>query len=387
MINLTSHTLTLHHETYGLKIIPRGSLEAEAIEELLGKHGETEELWKKLSEMEQKGPVNFLIEKYIPADIRDQFREEGGHVSYAGIQVPPTFFRRAIRAGNVKRMIRFIQRLQENPYEDNHWRAFDFLESSNLPLSDDGCILAYKSVRKTFYDWHSNSIRYYPGDEPQLKETQVDTHTHSLCSAGLHFCSYGYMENSYFGGERSRIVLMKVAPEDIASIPMPSNAMAVDSYRNSKGRAFKVKSICALSLESHDDFTTLNERLIHADDDELESIINEYIDESIPAAEELAREPSGSRRTVDTNSMTPDALLEGAHYTAKIVKVDKNIYREWLAVKGSVVSQVAKVLEINDNEIIVDEEFTSEEAPYERAMTFSFDDESGILTFNESPAG
>lgn len=386
MINQTSYTLTLHHDTYGLKIIPRGSLEAEAIEELLAKHGETETFWSQLAEMEKRGPVKSLIETYIPEDIRHQFCEDGGHVSYAGFRVPPTFFRRAIRAGNVMRLIRFIQRLQKNPYEDNHWRAFDFLESSNLPLSEDGCIIAYKSVRKSFYDWHSNSIRYYPGDEPKLTKSQVDTHTHNLCSAGLHFCSYGYLENKFFGEGPSRVVLLKIAPEDIASIPMPSDIQAVDSYRNSKGRAFKVKSICALNLEGHTDFMILNERLIQAEDDQLEGIVNAYIDESIPAVEELKREASNSTRAVDTDSMTQDALLEGAWYTASIVKVDRNIYKEWLQVKNGVVRTVAKMLGINENEIIVDEGFTSEEAPYERAMICFFDDGTRILMFRETPA-
>ena len=58
------------------------------------------------------------------------------------------------------------------------------------------------------------------------------------CSEGLHFCSYDYLQ--HFGG--ARIVVLKINPADIVSIPA--------DYNNSKGRCSKYQVVDELEVEN-----------------------------------------------------------------------------------------------------------------------------------------
>lgn len=51
----------------------------------------------------------------------------------------------------------------------------------------------------------------------------------------------------------------------------------------------------------------------------------------------------------------------------------------------SVVGHVANILGLLENETIVDEAFTSEDAPYERAMMCFLHGERKVLMLNEAP--
>jgi hypothetical protein len=62
----------------------------------------------------------------------------------------------------------------------------------------------------------------------EMERNEVDDNKDQTCSTGLHFCSQDYLP--HFGsGSDSRVVIVKINPSDVVSIP--------SDYNNAKGRA------------------------------------------------------------------------------------------------------------------------------------------------------
>lgn len=174
-----------------------------------------------------------------------------------------------IRLGlDVTPMIKFLDNLMKNPSKRAVDEAFGFSEACSLPITPDGCILAYKRVREDYKDVHSATVLNKPyklftaedfapisalqGKRNEVKVTIEDGFTtvsmprnlvnedkDQTCSEGLHFCSYDYLK--HFSG--SRIVVLKINPADIVSIP--------SDYNNSKGRCSRYQVVDELEVENN----------------------------------------------------------------------------------------------------------------------------------------
>lgn len=98
----------------------------------------------------------------------------------------------------------------------------DWLELSAMPQTPDGCFLAWKYVDQNFLSLHADTdgTRYdhTPGNIVEMDRSRCDTNRGNACSTGLHFCSLGYLPATGDGG-RYRVVLVKVDPRDVTSIP------------------------------------------------------------------------------------------------------------------------------------------------------------------------
>ena len=96
-----------------------------------------------------------------------------------------------------------------------------FLERGDLPLADDGSIIAYKMLnyasgsKDVFVDCHSGKIRQRVGSYVCVNEDLVDLNRRNECSNGLHIARRGYL--SSFGG--NVCVLCKIDPEDVMVVP------------------------------------------------------------------------------------------------------------------------------------------------------------------------
>lgn len=134
---------------------------------------------------------------------------------------------------DIKPMINFVENLIQNPSNRSIKELYTFLDCCGLPITSDGCFLAYKRVRDDYMDFHSGSIRYMVGDEPFMLRGLVDDTKENTCSHGLHFCSLGYLAE--FHGGQGKIVIVKINPKDVVSIPV--------DYNNSKGRTCRMKVI------------------------------------------------------------------------------------------------------------------------------------------------
>lgn len=125
---------------------------------------------------------------------------------------------------DIQPMMNFVENLYKNPSKRAVDELYGFMEKCALPITDDGCLLAYKKVRDNYFDVYSGTISNHVGATVTMQRNDVDDNSDRTCSSGLHFCSIDYL--SKFGGER--IVIVKVNPADVVSIP--------SDYNHSKAR-------------------------------------------------------------------------------------------------------------------------------------------------------
>jgi len=129
----------------------------------------------------------------------------------------------ALDSGEGKPVIRFIQRLFENPNHDTRERLFAFMEQNKMPLDNEGRFLAFKGVRADYKDKHSGKIDNSPGvTVPRMLWSEVDTNTEITCSRGYHACSKEYL-NDFWYADGDRVVSVAIAPEDVGAIPKDYN--------------------------------------------------------------------------------------------------------------------------------------------------------------------
>lgn len=129
---------------------------------------------------------------------------------------------------NISPLARFLDRLMSNPIPTAADELYLWMEQSELPLTDDGCFLAFKKVNNEYLSYHDNKTDNSIGSKlPLLSEDRYDTDRRRTCSSGYHFCSFNYLRSYY--GDEGRVVICKIAPEDVVSIP--------NDYNNAKGRA------------------------------------------------------------------------------------------------------------------------------------------------------
>lgn len=134
-------------------------------------------------------------------------------------------------------LVNFISNLMQNPSNRALRELYRFMEHNMLPITSDGYFLAYKRVRDDYTDVHSGTFNNRPGEYVSIPRNQVDDDANNTCSHGLHFCSREYLD--YFGG--SRIVIVKINPADVVSIPV--------DYNNSKGRTCAYTVIQELEVD------------------------------------------------------------------------------------------------------------------------------------------
>lgn len=94
----------------------------------------------------------------------------------------------------------------------------NFMSKGDLPIADDGSIVAYKVLQSTpdgFVDCHSKKVKQKLGSFVQMDEKLVDPNRRNECSTGLHIARRGYLRG--FSGDI--ITLVKVAPEDVIAVP------------------------------------------------------------------------------------------------------------------------------------------------------------------------
>lgn len=113
---------------------------------------------------------------------------------------------------------RFMDNLLDNPTEYVREDLFKWVESGDMPFTEDGCFLAYKYVQEDYYSAHSGlngKVYHGLGEFVTMPRSECDL-TRSSCSTGLHFCSFKYLGN--YASNR-RIIIVKVHPSNVTAIP------------------------------------------------------------------------------------------------------------------------------------------------------------------------
>lgn len=142
---------------------------------------------------------------------------------------------------DVDPMVNFMNNLLQNPSKRAVDELYGFLEKNSLPITPDGCFLAYKRVKGDYTDCHTGTIDNSIGRVVSMDRNEVDDNRDNTCSAGLHFCSHSYLQS--FSGERT--VIVKIDPRDVVSIP--------SDYDNAKGRTCRYTVIGEVERDAKDE--------------------------------------------------------------------------------------------------------------------------------------
>lgn len=169
---------------------------------------------------------------------------------------------------DIKPMVNFMENLMTNPSKRAVTELYGFLEKNSLPITPDGCFLAYKKIRQDYTDCHTGTVLNKPAvyiteadletianstnkkvkvtiengiTVVSMERNNVDDDQNRTCSTGLHFCSRDYL--NHFGGER--IVIVKINPRDVVSIP--------NDYNDSKGRACRYEIVDEIDKDKADE--------------------------------------------------------------------------------------------------------------------------------------
>lgn len=182
-----------------------------------------------------------------------------GSVMYNGVELHNSVTTRIIQmiqqGFDAAPLVNFLTKLMSNPSYHAVTELYDWLAGTSLPITEDGDFIAYKKVANDYYDFYSGKVLNKPAalmtpEElarfPQtmkdvrveivdgetvlhMPRNQVDDRRDRTCSQGLHFCSLSYL-SSYHGGQ-GRVLLVRINPADVVSIP--------SDYDFAKGRAWR----------------------------------------------------------------------------------------------------------------------------------------------------
>lgn len=115
---------------------------------------------------------------------------------------------------NLIKRLTALKNEREHSVED----ILTFLEYADLPIADDGSIIAYKILNEldnAYVDVHSGNVTQHIGSYVFMSPALVNKDRTCECSQGLHIARRAYL--SQFDGDKC--VLVKVAPEDVITVP------------------------------------------------------------------------------------------------------------------------------------------------------------------------
>lgn len=180
--------------------------------------------------IEQGGDASGFRVRLDNANIFYSFN--GGKEQILNNAMTERIVRMAQEGFDISPLIKFMENLLSNTSKTAIDELYLFLENTELPITSDGHFIAYKIVRNDYTSIHDPSFRNDVGTVVEMPRNEVCDDRNKTCSYGLHFCSKAYL-NAYGSKRRDtdRIVLVKINPADVVSIPA--------DYNNAKGRASK----------------------------------------------------------------------------------------------------------------------------------------------------
>lgn len=200
-------------------------------------------------------------------------------------------------------LLKFLDLLDQNPSKDSVGELYYFLEAGGMPITEDGHILAYKSVTSDFRDVYTRTIDNSVGAVVQMDRSKVMADRNVTCAPGLHFCSIKYLRDSGWGGSDRNVVIVKINPMNVVSVP--------NDYKDTKGRCCEY-TVVGL-VENFDEVTNggrkdiLREQEVHS---------NEEIAAKFNGVQMSAPEPEVEPEPIVLIKPTSD-LLEDAKVNAQ----------------------------------------------------------------------
>lgn len=172
-------------------------------------------------------------------------------------------------------LVAFWNNLALNPSEDSKKDLYAFLEHNGIPITEDGCFIAYKRVREDFKDHHTGTLDYSVEKVVRMRREDCDGDRRNTCSRGLHVAAFKYAHDMYYNGH---LLECKVNPKDVVAVPV--------DYDNEKMRVCELQ-VVKVSAGPRKELVyprfKVDDQVVATNDDGSE--VGGRIEEVIPAAE------------------------------------------------------------------------------------------------------
>jgi hypothetical protein len=182
--------------------------------------------------------LNILENRKVKDDaVKAGFIITDSSVTYKGEKLPDVLARKIRNIYNeglpLALFEKFWENLNQNPDNTVLEQLYDFLSYRELPLTSDGHFLAYKGVQSDYYSVMGNTetivesgsvdsgghILNSIGAKIKIKRNRMTTNRSVSCDALS--CHCGSLD--YARGWGSRMVIVKVNPKDVVSVPTDCN--------------------------------------------------------------------------------------------------------------------------------------------------------------------
>jgi hypothetical protein len=181
---------------------------------------------KRYDEVPELISIATKIEKYTDGN----FKVEDGCVMVDGVEVNGLLASKIMEFEEqglpYMPLVRFARNVRKNPSERAINDLYAFLQHNGHPITDDGCFVAYKRVRKNFKDIHTGTMDNSVGKTVSMPRAEVDDDPERTCSRGLHVASFDYAHN-HFGGSGDVMLEVKVSPDLVVAIPVDYNSSKI----------------------------------------------------------------------------------------------------------------------------------------------------------------
>lgn len=185
--------------------------------------------WNQLVNLIHKGDLAQLpmladLAGRITLHSKGQFHLKDGKVFYKDTVMPEALSNRVIQYADAgapfKSLINFWDNCLQNPSEESRNDLFPFLDHCHIPLTEDGCFIAYKRIDENWKDCYTHEIDNSVGQKPKMKREDVDPDRNQTCSRGLHVAAFQYAHDMYQNGI---LIAVKVNPKDVVAVPIDYN--------------------------------------------------------------------------------------------------------------------------------------------------------------------
>jgi hypothetical protein len=167
------------------------------------------------------------IEKAVASFSQGRVEVKNGKVMFDGEEVHGSISKRILEFMSkglpFQPLVNFLNNLMENPSMQSQKELYDFLEHELLPITEDGCFLAYKAVRSDFMDKYAGKFDNHVGNVCEMPRSKVDDDRGRGCSYGLHAGALNYVASYGSADNGDHIVIVKINPKDVVSVPSDCN--------------------------------------------------------------------------------------------------------------------------------------------------------------------
>ena len=166
----------------------------------------------------------------------DDVEQSSKHTISSGIA--DVIVDRYIDDGDLTPIVNFLNRCHKLP-EQVRSNLYKFFNKEDLVVDLEGNFFAYKAVGSNMESLHDRSFIYRLGKWASMVREKVNSNQNTGCASGLHFGTFNYARN--FGSHGGKLLLLKVAPEDVVAMPNDSSL--------EKGRVCRYKVIKTLQVD------------------------------------------------------------------------------------------------------------------------------------------